>query len=327
MSDPSRLIEVFMFVAVFGLVMALWVGGVVFWSAHRRAKVKVLRRRLGLEPAEDGEGRVLRLWHEGQESTLRVPGRRQRLSIGKRLDRIRVDAGFRTPLHTLGLGLTGGLAMLASIVLVLTQSVPAAAAAAVAALALAWTLVKHRVKRREARFESQFLDALGLAARSLRAGHPLSGAFMVISEEIAAPVGPLFTEIRQQQELGMGMEDALRNVIAKTPNHDLRIFATSIIVHLRSGGNLADLMDRIAAVIRDRVRLNRRVRALTASAQLGKRVLLTLPILLMAALNALNPEYMDPLYSTGAGRTMLLLAVVGLLFGRWIMGRMATLDY
>ena len=150
---------------------------------------------------------------------------------------------------------------------------------------------------------------------------------MVVADEIDSPVGPMFMSICQKQQLGMKLEDALRDVANFTDSHDMRIFATSVIIHLRSGGNLADLVDRLATVIRDRMRLSRRIRILTASANLGKRVLIALPLLLFGIINAMNPDYMVPLYETPQGKMMLLMALGGVLLGAWVMNRMAKLNY
>jgi tight adherence protein B len=100
-----------------------------------------------------------------------------------------------------------------------------------------------------------------------------------------------------------------------------------VIIQVRSGGNLADMMHRLADVIRDRMRLKRRVRVLTAQTQLSKRVLLVLPFLLFGVLNLLNPTYMMPLYTTSMGRTLLVVAGTGLMLGVWVMNRLSVLKY
>jgi tight adherence protein B len=107
----------------------------------------------------------------------------------------------------------------------------------------------------------------------------------------------------------------------------MKIFAVSVVIQLRSGGNLANMMERVTWVIRERMRLNRRARVLTAEAQLSKWVLLALPILLFLGLSLMRPEYMQPLYSTSAGRIMLLVGTGSLLIGSWLMNRMSVLRY
>ena len=145
--------------------------------------------------------------------------------------------------------------------------------------------------------------------------------------EIAAPVGALFGEICQQQALGVSIEHAIRDAAERSTSEDMRLLATSVAIQSRSGGNLVDMIERLAFVIRDRKRLNRRVRVLTAQTQLGKRILAGLPFVLFALLTVLNPDYMTPLYSTAMGRMLLAGAAVSVLIGIYVMNRMAVLRF
>jgi len=326
-SDPRLILKLLLPISAFGLVLAFWFAGVIVWRAKKRLRRDKLQERLDLTPVTSEDERTLRLWCDGKEETLNVPGKKTKKSLVVRLDEMRARAGLEAPLKTVLLALVGGSLLMGSGVLLVTQNVVGAIGAAAAVVVICWVIFKNRIRRQVALFETQFLDALGLAARSLRAGHPLSGAFQVVAEEIAAPVGPMFASISQKQELGMKLEDALRDVGNNSNNHDMRIFATSVAIHLRSGGNLADLVDRLSSVIRDRMRLGRRVRVLTASAQLGKRVLIALPIVMFAAINVMNPAYLEPLYATSQGKMLLMFAIMGLMLGSWVMGRMARLKY
>jgi tight adherence protein B len=190
-----------------------------------------------------------------------------------------------------------------------------------------WFYLNHCVNRRTAIFERQFVDALDLASRSLRAGHPLVGAFRLISEEIPPPVSTAFFEISQKQALGQSLEAALQNVAAKSTSEDMKLFAAAVIIQLRSGGNLAEMMDRLSYVIRDRMRLSRRIRVLTAQTQFSKRVLLTLPFMFFFVLNLIRPSYMAPLYGTTEGRILIAISALGLFLGAWTINRMAVLRY
>jgi len=318
--------DLIILLAVAGLV--LMIGLIIVFSlvTRRRTRTRWLHDRLDLEGAPADQKRVLHIWRDGEEQTLTVPGRMTRRSLWGRLEDFRHEAGITVSLQAMILAIIGAALLAGAILLLLSKSIVASVAAAGAVLLIVRMVLRGRLRRQLKLFEEQFLDALGLAARSLRAGHPLSAAFTVISEEVSDPVGSIFAGIRQQQAMGMQLEDALRDVASNTENHDMRIFATSVIIHLRSGGSLADLVDGLAAVIRDRIRLNRRLRVLTASFQLGKNVLLVLPILLFVVINAMNPDYADPLFSTVAGRWMVGLAAGGLIVGSWLMDRLARID-
>jgi tight adherence protein B len=243
------------------------------------------------------------------------------------LDQLRRQAGWSAPLRGLVLGVVGGLLLVFVAIYVASGQVLAGASGVIGAMIIFWAYVKRRIHRRTALFETQFVAALELAARSLRAGHPLVGAFRLISEEINPPVGAVFIEVCQQQEMGVSLDSALRQVAAKSNSSDMRFFATSVAIQLRSGGNLADMMERLSCVIRDRMRLSRRVRVLTAQTQFSKHVLAALPLLLFALLSLLNPRYVEPLYATRTGQLLLAVAAGGVLTGMYVMSRMAVLRY
>jgi tight adherence protein B len=211
--------------------------------------------------------------------------------------------------------------------MLITMNSVVAGCAALAVLLLSWVWLQQKLARRVAIFESQLIDALGLAARSLRAGHPLPGSFRMIAQEIPPPIGKVFADICQQQDLGVGLDFALRKAADDYASPDLKLFATSIIIQLHSGGNLADMMERLAEVVRDRMRLARRVRVLLAQSQLSKYILLALPFVMFLILNLLSPEFMKPLYTTPLGHRLLLIAAGGLLIGAWVMNRLSIIRY
>ena len=314
-------------IAVFGLVLSIWIIFVVVRSSRRAKRTERLESRLGLHDERDSSVRVLRLWRDGHEATTTVPGKTRRMPIGQRLERLRQKTGWKAPARSILLGLLGSVALLSLIVLVVTTSWLAAAGVAAVALLAFWTYVKQRVRRTDVVFERQFLDALGLACQSLRAGHPLVGAFKLIADEIGPPIGVMFADMCQRQALGVDLEDAIREVSETSDSHDMRIFATSVAIQLRSGGNLVEMMERLSVVIRDRMRLTRRVRVLTAQTQFSKRVLLALPFLVFAGIALLNPGYLAPLFDTMKGNVLLAIAGSGLLLGVWVMNRMSKLQY
>jgi len=320
-------VDLLLAAAVFGLVIAVWLVGVFVWSARRSARASKVERRLAPDdPGAEQGSRVLRLWRDGDEVTTEVPGVRRR-RFGERFAQINREAELDVPIQTLILG-AAGIAIIIFLAFVLTtQSLVPGVAAAVL---LGWFLsmyVKRRIATRKSRFETQFVDALDLAARSLRAGHPLMGAFRLISDEIAAPVGGIFGEVCQEQALGMSLEHALRRASEQHASSDLKLFVTSVVIQMRSGGNLADMMERIAFVIRDRIRLSRRVRVLTAQTQLSKRILLVLPFVVFFVLHLINPKYMSTFYTTFNGQVLLGISGASMALGAWIMSRLLVIKY
>jgi len=319
-NNPQQLVTLIGAIAAFGLVLSLWLGGVVLWFSKRSKRARMVKQRL--QAIENhglvSEGRTLRLWHEGKEATTIVPYVLSQGGVATWLEEMRIEAGWMTPLSTIMFTLGGVLAAAAVAAYLISGRPLMAVGAPIAVLIVFWIFLQHRISKRTTHFERNLIDALELAARSLRAGHPLLGSFQLIAEEIPAPVGEMFARVCQQQNLGVAMEDALRTIAENHSSDDLKLFATSVVIQMRSGGNLADMMMRLANVIRERNRLARRIRVLTSQTQFSKRVLLALPFLVFILLNIMNPVYMQPLYDTTAGQMIMAASATGLLLG-WMM--------
>ena len=324
--NPDDLLRNVVMVSVFGLVFTVWCICVVLWTVQYFARRKRIRGRLGMEVDGVDQERTLRLWKELQTDSLTGKAPKESV-IRARLAKLKFEAGWKSPPHLVMLRVF----VLACIVFVVVYALGGGLGMALAApgllAVLFWVGTEKQIEKRNMLFETQLVDALGIAARALRAGHPLAGAFQLASEEIDEPVGVVFGHIAQEQSLGQDMKDSIRKVSESTYNQELRLFATAVSIQLDSGGNLADLMDGLSDVMRARSRLNRRVRVLTAQTQLSKRILIALPILLFVVMNIMNPEYMSLFYTTPQGR-VLLGGTVGLVcFGTWVMSRMAVLRY
>ena len=323
--DRDELLRLLLRVSVAGLVAAVWFAGLTLWAMRHARRRHELERRLKLDRL-DGAEKVLRLWHDGRAVETRVRGA-ARQSVMERLDEVRRDAGWVMPAERVLATLFGSLGVLAVLAYLLTGRWLVAAALPAVTLMAFRAYLLHRVSSRTARFEKQLVDALDLGARSLRAGHPLSGAFRLMSEEIPAPLNAVFAEVVDQESMGVGMQHALQVVADRSRSPDMKIFAASVVIQLRSGGNLAEMMERVAWVVRERMRLNRRARVLTAEARLSKWVLLAIPVGLFVVLNVMNPVYMRPFFTTFAGTVMISTCIVSLILGSWVMGRMARLKY
>lgn len=311
--------------AVFGLVLAVWTIGVLLWHNKRTSQSEQIRERLDPTLAETGKARTLRLWHEGEEATKTVPGRFRGPPLRDRLEQTRKDAGFSSPVRILLLEAAGMLAVtFLAMYLITDRWVPAIVTTAVATVAIVW-YTTARIASREAMFERQLVDGLELSARALRAGHPLLGAFHLISEEIPAPVGRIFAEICQHQAMGGSLDEALRRAADLSKNADMKLFSASLAINLRTGGNLADVVYGLAHVIRERMRLNRRFRVLIAQTQISKRILLSMPIMMLGVLSWISPAYTQKLFDNWPGNVLLILAATSLILGWLVMNRMAAL--
>jgi tight adherence protein B len=313
--------------AVFGLAASVFLA-LVLWKLLRRTKREEnIKKRLQLQHPSSEAGRVLRLWRDGGEVTTTVEDYTSGRGLLERIDRVRRDAGWTTPLSTLILALFGITGLVVAASLFVSHSLLLALMAGLTVVVIVWLCVRRSISKRTALFERQLVDSLQLAARSLRAGHPLLGAFQLIADDMEDPVRTIFADICQKQQMGVGLGVALQQAGAESSSPDMKLFATSVTIQLRSGGNLADMMDRVSFVIRERIRLARRVRVLIAQTQFSKRVLLALPFLLFVLLNIMNPGYMEILYSTTVGKVLLGLAAAGLLLGTVVMNRLAEIRW
>jgi len=171
------------------------------------------------------------------------------------------------------------------------------------------TVVSVKRKRRMKAFTSQFPDALEMFARSLRAGHSFTGAIQLVAQEMPHPLGSEFRQVFDEQNLGVPLREALTGMTQRVDSLDARFFVTAILIQRETGGNLAEIIDKIAHVIRERFRIQGQLKIFTAQARMTGTILCLLPIGLALAIGVLNPDYLKPLWFERAGRFLIALAV------------------
>ncbi len=175
-------------------------------------------------------------------------------------------------------------------------------------LPFGWLLLKR--KKRLARFSQQLPEALELLGRSLRAGHSLAAGFGLIASEMHEPLAREFGRAFEEQNLGVSLDEALEDMTVRVPNLDLRFFATAVMLQRQTGGDLAEILDKIGNLIRERFKLAGQIQALTGEGRLSGIVLLALPPTLFVTMLYLNYEYAMVLFRDEAGRKMLAVALV-----------------
>ncbi len=322
----QEILNTVLMAAVFVLVFSAWSICVVLWIVQYLKQQGQLRQRLGVGGFAVHKSQALQLWRAEYETRRRTE-RSPRESLSARLGRLRADAGWKAsaPAVLLSVLLVTALSFVA--VYALGYGAWLAVGVAGAVLVIFYVATKKRIAAHVALFERQFVDSLGIAARALRAGHPLVGAFQLVGQEVGDPLAKLFGEICQEQALGLDLEGSIRRVAEASHHADLKLFATAVSIQLSSGGNLAELMDTLATVMRSRIRLHRRVRVLTAQTTMSTRILIILPIVLFTILNIIAPEYMQLFYTTWSGRYLLTGTVLSVLFGMWLMSKLSVIRY
>jgi len=324
--NQQQLINIIAMMAVFGLVFSVWCICIFLWFGKYISRLQSVQKRLGIVNKETEETHTLRLWRETQQNTGNA-FLAEKLTLQERLERLRRSAGWPMSAQVVILGVICAAILSFIITYFWGGRITWAFVAPLAIVIGFWSYTQHGIAKNAALLERQLVDALGIAARALRAGHPLLGAFQLISEEIAEPLKDIFLRICQEQMLGLDLKESIQKVAQSSYNSELKFFATAVAIQLQSGGNLADLMDSLASVIRSRIKLNRRVRVMTAQTQFSKRLLIALPIIMFFFMDIINPKYMEPLYTTTIGRLMLVMMSVSILFGAWVMNRMCILRF
>jgi len=179
--------------------------------------------------------------------------------------------------------------------------------------------------QRIAKFERQLPEALELVSRALRAGHAFSVGLKLVGDEGADPVGKEFRRVFDEVAMGVALPEALHNVTERMDSVDLRFFVTSVLIQRETGGNLAEIIDSLATLIRKRFELHLKVRALSAEGRFSAIILFCLPIVVGVILFKMNPDYMSTLFTDPAGKNMLMIGSFMMVTGAIIMKRMVTI--
>jgi tight adherence protein B len=213
-----------------------------------------------------------------------------------------------------GSGIGAGLALL-----VLTGSPILATVAAIIGTLIPWFWVKRRRARRFAAFESGLPEAIDLLGRAIRAGHPLSSGLKMVADETQEPIAGEFLQTFEEQRFGMPFDEAIMALADRVTIIDMRILVTAILIQREVGGNLAEVLDNLASVIRARFTIRRQLRVYTAQGRISGYVLALLPIVVGGAIYGLNPEYGSLMFTEPMGRSMLMLAAFMQIMGfLWI---------
>ena len=247
-----------------------------------------------------------------------VSGPLQRL-----LDRSGLDLTVGTLiLMCVGAGAAGYIA-----VVVISHFRIAAAVVGVFLFYLPIWFVKFMAKRRLYKFEEQFPEAIDLLSRALRAGHAFTTGLSMVAEEMAEPVGTEFRLAYDRQNFGMPMPEALKSLGERVPLLDARFFVTAVLTQREAGGNLAEVLDNLASVIRERFKVKRQVRVVTAHARITGWVLALLPPSLGLVLTLLAPGHMSLLWTDPTGIKMVVVALILQVVGTLIIRKLVDVEY
>jgi tight adherence protein B len=207
----------------------------------------------------------------------------------------------------------------------LQQSVPVLIGGGAAAFLTPWCWLLLRRRSRLKSFEKQLPDALELLSRALRAGNSLAAGLNAVASEMPQPIAGEFRAVHDEQNLGLPIDQALRNMLQRVPNMDLQFFVTAVSIQRQAGGDLAEILGKISSLVRERFKILGQVRALTGEGRMSGVVLMALPIVLFLGVYFLNREYIMLLFNEEIGRQMIYAAIASQIVGGYVIHRIVNI--
>jgi tight adherence protein B len=183
-------------------------------------------------------------------------------------------------------------------------------------------VLKFMAGRRQKKFIEEFADALESMVRLLKAGMPVGEAIAMVSREFTGPLGEEMGKVYESQRIGVSLAEAIGDCARRIPLPEVQMFATGIIIQQQTGSSLSDVLMNLAALIRARFRLRRKVQALSAEAKASAAIIGALPIVVATGLYFINPGYISLLFTTATGKFYLTGAVIWMMIGMVIMKQM-----
>jgi tight adherence protein B len=261
------------------------------------------------EPEADGQGKVLVKAAQGGPMPAIdrfVGGTTKGSALGRWIE----QSGVKTTISGVllaGLGLAAGVGF---VVMLLVKAQWGFLLGAIVGFALPFVFLNMKRGKRVRAFEEGFPEALDLIARALKAGHAFVTGLKMVADEMPEPIGPEFRKTFDEQNFGLPLKDALENLTMRVPGLDVRFFATAVLIQRETGGNLSEILENLAHVVRERFKILRQVRVYTAHGRMTAYVLLALPAVLCVALAFINPDHMNLLFRERMGQMLLMAAVV-----------------
>jgi tight adherence protein B len=295
------------------LLVALAAFGIGSLIDQRNARARLIKDRLATadKAAERDPNEVLALLRDEQLS--RIPAFDTLLRRSARVSAIQdalLQAGmkFRAGNFLLLCVLCGALA---GLVVILWTGNPAIAwAALIIGIFLPYSFVSYRRQKRFEKFEELFPEAIDTLARAVRAGHAFTTALEMISNEVAEPLSSEFRKLYEEQKFGMPVRDALMNLTERVPLVDVKFFVTAVMLQRETGGNLAEILDNLSYVIRERFKIQRQVKVHTAQGRLTMLLLMAMPPAVVCILLVFSPEFVHPLFYDPIGHALLVGSIV-----------------
>jgi len=299
---------------------------------QRSARARLIRDRLAAEQAE-GKRETLALLRD--EMFSRIPLFDTLLRRSERVSRLQtlidqaglpIRAGNLLILCLVRAALVTGAAYVVPEPLQPNEALLLAVAAAVLGMVLPYSYASWRRTRRFHKFEQLFPEAIDTLARAVRAGHAFTMALEIVCNEFAEPVATEFRKLYEQQKYGMPVRDALVNLTERVPLVDVKFFVTAVMLQRETGGNLAELLDNLSYVIRERFKILRQVRVYTAQGRLTMMLLMAMPPVIVVTMLVMKAEFIRPLFADPIGHGFLAAAITLQTVGYFVIRRLIQIQ-
>lgn len=296
------------------------------WAQDRRRRRGLVQQleRLDHDLAETGSNAVFR--QSGQALRGWAQGLGARFTHLRNVETLIEQSAIGWTVQTY-LVLSGGFAMAFGFA-TLVMGVPAliTVLAAVGGASLPYLHLRRKRARRMDAFEENLPEAIDLLGRAIRAGHPLTSGLKMVAEEAPEPISGEFRRVFEELRFGLGFEDSMLGMADRIPLVDVRIFVTAVMIQREVGGNLAEILDKLSYVIRQRFSILRQLRTYTAQGRMSGYILGGLPIFLGLVLFVLNPDNMKSFVQHPFGRVMLMVALVLQILGYMWISRIVKIE-
>jgi tight adherence protein B len=186
--------------------------------------------------------------------------------------------------------------------------------------------LRRKQRKRLRTFEQQLPDAVDMLVSAMKAGYSFQAATQFIGDEMTPPAGPEFARFYDEQRLGIDVRTALLNLQGRMDSQDLKMFVTAVLIQRETGGNLGDVLQNLADLIRERIAMRGQIETLIAEPKMSARFLAALPVVVILVLAMVSPGFMTPMFASGGGRVALAAAALGVVVGYGIMMRIADVD-
>jgi len=318
------LIVLLFFIAAFLLFLAVYLN-VVSVKDSPKAHLRRRLRRVALTEGSDKNGLPQDVRADILKETPPLERFLTGIPIFRRLDSRLDRSGLTLTLGTfltivISIGLGGFV-----LGIIITGSFYLSLAIGILLLTIPFLYMEVKKHQREEKFTEMFPDALTMISRSLRSGHSFTSAIELVGTEVSAPVGTLFKTAYDQQLLGLRINDTLNNLNNRIDSLDLRFFTTAADINREVGGNFAEILDKLADTIRERIKIRRQLRVHTAQARMTGYILAGMPIAAFFLMNLMIPDYQKTLLHNDMGRTILIIAAIMQVIGFFVIRRIINI--